>query len=232
MTPLPQVVTSDEFEVARAALLAEEKALTRRLDALAARRRRMPMTPVSNAYVFTGPDGRAASLLDLFDGRRQLVIYHFMFAPGTTAPCVGCTTFTDNIAPAALDHLRRRDTNMVWISRAPIDELLAYRRRMGWTIPWYSAAGSEFNYDFGVSRRDRGEGFKLSVLLRDGDDVYRTYWTTARGVDRLRSDFNLLDLTPYGRQEAWEDSPDGWPQTPTMAWLRRRDEYGAREVAR
>jgi predicted dithiol-disulfide oxidoreductase (DUF899 family) len=222
MTPLPPIVSTEEFESARAALLLEEKALTHQLDALAARRRRLPMTPVEKTYTFAGPEGER-SLVDLFDGRRQLLIYHFMFGPGETEPCGGCSTFTDNMA--GLVHLRQRDANMVWISRAPLDELQAYRERMGWDIPWYSSAGSDFNYDFGVSRRGGGEGFRLSVLLRDGDDVYRTYWTTSRGVDRLRVDFNLLDLTPYGRQEAWEDSPEGWPQSPTMGWLRRHDEY-------
>ncbi|WCB93962.1 hypothetical protein DSM104299_02689 [Baekduia alba] len=223
MTPLPPIVSTEELETERAALLEEEKALTHRLDALAARRRRLPMTPVAQAdtYTFHGPEGDVG-LLDLFDGRRQLVVYHFMFPPGQAEPCVGCSTFTDNIA--GLEHLRARDTNLVLIARAPLDELLAYRERMGWTVPFYSSEGSAFNADFGVTRDER-DGFKLSVLLRDGDAVYRTYWTTSRGVDRLRFDFNILDLTPYGRQEAWEDSPDGWPQTPTMGWLRRHDEY-------
>lgn len=222
MTPLPPIVSQEEFEIERAALLQEEKALTHALDALAARRRRLPMTPVEKDYAFHGPEGDAG-LVDLFDGRRQLIVYHFMFAPGETAPCVGCSSFTDNIAD--LSHLRRRDTNMVLISRAPLDELLRYRERMGWSVPWYSSQGSDFNRDFGVTTPDGRERFKLTVLLRDGDAVYRTYWTTSRGVDRLRLDFNLLDLTPYGRQEAWEDSPRGWPQGPTMGWLRRHDEY-------
>jgi predicted dithiol-disulfide oxidoreductase (DUF899 family) len=225
MPPLPPIVSAQEFDAARAELLDEEKALTHALDALAARRRRMPMTRIQKDYTFHGPDGDVG-LVDLFDGRRQLIVYHFMFAPGEQQPCVGCSTFTDNIGD--LSHVRARDTNMVLISRAPLDELLAYRDRMGWTVPWYSSEGSDFNVDFGVTSPAGAEGFRLSVLLRDGDDVFRTYWTTARGVDRLRLDFNLLDLTPYGRQEEWEASPAGWPQDRTMGWLRRHDEYAER----
>jgi predicted dithiol-disulfide oxidoreductase (DUF899 family) len=227
MPTLPPIVSTQEFDTARAALLEEEKALTHALDALAARRRRMPMTPIEKTYTFHGPEGDV-DLVNLFDGRRQLIVYHFMFAPGEQAPCLGCSTFTDNIAD--LSHLRARDTNLVLISRAPLDELVAYRDRMGWTVPWYSSAGGDFNADFGVTSPEGRESFKLSVLLRDGDDVFRTYWTTARGVDRLRLDLNLLDLTPYGRQEVWEDSPAGWPQDQTLTWLRRHDEY--EEVAR
>jgi predicted dithiol-disulfide oxidoreductase (DUF899 family) len=219
MTPLPQIVTPAEFDEAHRALLAEEKALTHQLDALAARRRRLPMTPVRNDYVLHGEHG-ARTLLDLFDGRRQLATYHFMFPPGQTEPCVGCTTFADNVPPDALTHLAQRDTAFTLMSPAPLPELLAYRDRMGWSIPWHSTAGTTLTDDLGV----RG-GFRLTIMLRDRDDVYLTYWTTSRGVDRLRFDFNILDLTPLGRQEDWEDTPPGRPQTPTMDWLRRHDEY-------
>ena len=219
MTPLPSIVSPDELDAARRELLAEEKALTRRLDALAAQRRRLPMTPVRNDYRLVGERGEV-TLLELFEGRRQLAIYHFMFPPGQTEPCVGCSTFTDNIPPDALTHLAQRDTAFTLMSPAPLDELLAYRDRMGWRVPWYSAAGTTLTDDLGV-----GGGFRLTILLRDGDDVYLTYWTGSRGVDRLRFDFNILDLTPLGRQEAWEDTPPGRPQTPTMQWLRRHDEY-------
>jgi predicted dithiol-disulfide oxidoreductase (DUF899 family) len=217
---LPRIVSPEEWLKARQQLLVKEKGLTRALDALAAERRRLPMVKVEKHYTFNGPQGKA-SLLDLFGGRRQLIVYHFMFAPGED-PCTGCSSFTDNIGHLA--HLRARDTSLVLVSRAPQAEIQPYKQRMGWTVPWFSSHGSDFNYDFGVTTRD-GESFGLSVLLRDGETVYRTYFTTARGADRLRIDFNLLDLTPLGRQEKWEDSPEGWPQTPPYVWWRKHDEY-------
>ncbi|WP_027007308.1 DUF899 domain-containing protein [Conexibacter woesei] len=222
---LPTIVGAEDFDAARRALLAEEKALTHQLDALAAKRRRLPMTPVRNDYILGGEHGEV-SLLDLFAGRRQLAIYHFMFPPGQAEPCVGCSTFTDNIPPDALAHLAQRDTAFTLLSPAPLPELLAYRDRMGWSVPWHSAAGTTLTDDLGI-----GGGFRLSILLRDGDDVYLTYWTGSRGVDRLRYDFNILDLTPLGRQEQWEDTPPGRPQTPTVAWLRRHDEYANEATA-
>ena len=216
----PQVVSPQEWQAAREALLVKEKAHTRALDALAAERRRMPMVRLDKDYRFTAPDRTAAGLVDLFQGRRQLVVYHFMLAPGQDWLCGGCASFTDNIADQS--HLNARDTTLILMSRAPQREIDVVRRRMGWTVPWYSAYGSDFSDDLGL-----GGGFGLSVLLRDGDEVFRTYFTTARGVDRLRLDFNLLDLTPYGRQEQWEDSPEGWPQDPAMSWIKIRDEYEA-----
>ena len=175
-------MTADEFEAARAEQLVEEKALTRQLDALAARRRRLPATPVTKRYTLTGAEGEV-ELLDLFDGRRPLIIYHFMFPAGKQDPCLGCTTFTDNIT--GLVHVRARDANFVLVSRAPVEELHAYRDRMGWDIPWYSSAGATYNEDFGATSASGGEVFRLTVLLRDGDDIYKTYWTDARGTDRL-----------------------------------------------
>lgn len=213
----PQVVSAQEWQAARDALLVKEKEHTRALDALAAERRRMPMVRLEKDYRFTSPDHTSAGLTDLFGGHRQLVLYHFMLEPGDP-PCGGCASFTDNIADQS--HLNARDTRLVLVSRAPQEEIAAVRRRMGWTVPWYSSHGSDFNDDFGLNG-----GFGLSVLLRDGDEVFRTYFTTSRGVDRLRLDFNLLDLTPYGRQETWEDSPEGWPQTPPYTWWRLHDEY-------
>jgi predicted dithiol-disulfide oxidoreductase (DUF899 family) len=171
------------------------------------------------AYEFTAPDGSPASLIDLFDGSQQLVIYHFMLEPAQDYICGGCSTFTDNLAEHAQEHLHARSTRLILMARAPQSEIDVLRQRFGWTVPWYSSAGTSFNDDMGLT------AFGLSVLLRDGDEVFRTYFTTARGVDRLRLDFNLLDLTPYGRQEQWEDSPAGWPQDPTMSWLRLHDEY-------
>jgi predicted dithiol-disulfide oxidoreductase (DUF899 family) len=216
----PPIVSGAEWSAAREALLVSEKEATRALDALAAERRRLPMVRIDKPYVFDGPRGRS-SLLDLFDGRRQLMVYHFMFGPGSD-PCTGCSSFTDNIGD--LSHLHARDTSFVLVSRAPLAEIQAFQRRMGWNVPWYSSFGSDFNHDFGVTA-DEGESFGLSVFLRDGDDVHRTYFTSSRGVDRLRMDFNLLDLTPLGRQEEWEDSPEGWPQTPPYLWWRKHDEY-------
>jgi predicted dithiol-disulfide oxidoreductase (DUF899 family) len=170
-------------------------------------------------YEFTGPDGSAVSLTDLFDGHRQLVIYHVMLEPGQDWICGGCSTLTDNFDNQSQAHLNARSTRLILMARAPQPEIDVLRRRFGWQVPWYSSYGSRFNDDLGLT------SFGLSVLLRDGDEVFRTYFTTSRGVDRLRLDFSLLDLTPYGRQEGWEDSPEGWPQDPTMRWLRLRDEY-------
>jgi predicted dithiol-disulfide oxidoreductase (DUF899 family) len=214
---LPRIVSPDEWQAARDALLVKEKEATRAQDALAAERRRMPMVAFPKEYIFETPDGKA-SLTDLFDGRRQLIVYHFMLDPGSDHRCLGCSSFTDNIGNLA--HLRARDTNMVLVSPAPLAEIQPYKARMEWTVPWVSSYGSDFTPDCGLDG-----GFGLSVFLRDGDDVYRTYFTTSRGVDRLRMDLNLLDMTPYGRQEIWEDSPAGWPQTPPYQWWRLHDEY-------
>jgi predicted dithiol-disulfide oxidoreductase (DUF899 family) len=220
MMNLPPIVSRPEWEAAREALLVEEKQATRSLDALAARRRRLPMVRIEKQYLFDGPAGKV-SLLDLFDGRKQLVVYHFMFAPSSD-PCTGCSSFTDNIGNLA--HLHARNTSLALVSRAPLDEIQGFKERMGWTMPWLSSYGSDFNFDFGVTTGE-GENFALSVFLRDGTDIFQTYRTSARGVDRLRIDFNLLDLTPLGRQEAWEDSPAGWPQTAPYEWWRKHDEY-------
>jgi predicted dithiol-disulfide oxidoreductase (DUF899 family) len=216
----PQVVSAQEWQAARDALLVKEKEHTRALDALAAERRRMPMVRLDKDYRFTAPDRTPVGLADLFQGRRQLVIYHFMLEPGQDWLCGGCASFTDNLADQS--HLNARNTTLILMARAPQEEIDPIRQRMGWTVPWYSSHGSDFNDDLGL-----GGGFGLSVLLRDGEEFFRTYFTNGRGVDRLRLDFNLLDLTPYGRQEAWEDSPEGWPQDPTMSWLKVRDEYHA-----
>jgi predicted dithiol-disulfide oxidoreductase (DUF899 family) len=216
----PRVVSAEEWQAARDALLVKEKEYTRALDALAAERRRLPMVQLdTEKYEFTAPDGRPASLIDLFAGQQQLLIYHFMLEPGEDYVCGGCATLTDNFDNQSQPHLNARRTRLILMARAPQSEIEVLRRRFGWKVPWYSCYGTDFNDDMGLSY------FGLSVLLRDRDEVFRTYFTTARGVDRLRLDFNLLDLTPYGRQEEWEDSPEGWPQSPTMTWLRLRDEY-------
>ncbi len=218
---LPPIVSPEEWQAARDGLLVKEKEATRALDALAAERRRLPMTAFPKEYVFEGPEGRA-SLLDLFDGRRQLIVYHFMMDPGSDQYCKGCSTFTDNIGN--LVHLRARDTTMVLSSPAPPARIQAFRDRMGWTLPWYSSQAADPDADFNADCGLNG-GFGLSVFLRDEDRVFRTYFTASRGVDRLRLDFNLLDLTPLGRQESWEDSPEGWPQSAPYQWWRLNDEY-------
>jgi predicted dithiol-disulfide oxidoreductase (DUF899 family) len=220
-TALPPIVTPAEWEAAHDVLLAKEKAATKALDALAAERRRQPMVAIRADYAFEGPDG-SCTLLDVFQGRRQLIVYHFMFGPGDV-PCVGCSGFTDNVGRLA--HLNARDTSFALISRAPLPDLDAYRRRMGWQLPWYSSGGSSFNEDLGLVGPGDNDRFALSVFLRDGDAVYRSYVTSGRGVDRLRIDMNLLDLTPFGRQESWEDSPPGWPRSAPGSWWRRHDEY-------
>jgi predicted dithiol-disulfide oxidoreductase (DUF899 family) len=222
---LPQVVSPAEWQAARDTLLVKEKEATRASDALAAERRRLPMVRIEKDYVFEGPDGRAG-LLDMFDGRRQLIVYHFMFAPTVggwpTAGCPGCSWFTDQIGNLA--HLHARDTSLVLVSLAPLESIEPYRRRMGWTVPWFSSAGNDFNVDFGLTTEEY-ETFGLSVFLRDGEDVYRSYFTTRRGVEELGTVWSLLDVTPFGRQEQWEDSPAGWPQSPPYEWWRRHDEY-------
>jgi predicted dithiol-disulfide oxidoreductase (DUF899 family) len=202
----PPVVSLEEWQRQRDELLRAEKEATRALDALAARRRRLPMVKFDNGYVFDTPDG-PKTLLDLFDGREQLVVYQFMDnGPGSFCP--GCTHFTNNIAD--LDTVRETGITFVTVSNMPLHQIQEYKARMSWSVPFVSSRGNGFAVDTGA-----GDLFRLSVFLRDGDDVYLTYSTTARGVDRLLFSNNMLDLTPYGRQEEWEDSPPGWPQHPT-----------------
>lgn len=202
----PAVVSMDEWQHQRDELLRDEKVATRTLDALAARRRRLPMVRFDNSYVFDTAEG-PKTLLDLFDGREQLVVYQFMDI-GPDAFCPGCTHFTTNVAD--LGTLRETGVTFAAVSNMPLDQIQQYKARMGWTVPFASSRGNGFADATGA-----GNLFRLTVFLRDGDDVYLTYSTTARGVDRLLFSHNILDLTPYGRQEDWEDSPPGWPQHPT-----------------
>jgi predicted dithiol-disulfide oxidoreductase (DUF899 family) len=224
-TKLPPIVSPARWQAAHEKLLVKEKTATRARDALAAERRRQPMVRIEKDYVFTSSDG-AARLVDMFEGRRQLILYHFMFAPDVDgwpdAGCPGCSFFVDQIGHLA--HLHARDTSFALVSRAPLENIEPYKKRMGWRVPWFSSAGSDFNADFGVTT-DEGETFGLSVFLRDGDRVFRTYFTNGRGVEALGSTWTFLDLTPFGREETWEDSPAGWPQTPPYEWWRRHDEY-------
>lgn len=226
MKPLPPIVSQQAWQAAQERMLAMEKQATQARDALAAERRRQPMMRIDKDYVFEGPHGQE-HLRDLFEGRRQLLVYHFMLAPGVhgwpDAGCPGCSMFVDNLGLPV--HLHARDTSLALVSRAPLANIERYRKRMGWEHPWYSSDGSNFNRDMGVTS-DQGESPGLSVFLRDGDDVYRTYFISARGLEAVGTVWSLLDLTPYGRQETWEDSPEGWPQTEPYQWWRRHDEYG------
>jgi len=226
---LPPIVSQTEWQAAREELLAREKEATRARDALAAERRRLPRVRIEEDYVFDGPAGKA-TLPKLFEGRSQLLLYHFMFGPNQDEGCDGCSMFVDQIGHLA--HLHARDTSFALVSRAPIAKIEAYRKRMGWTIPWYSSFEGDFNVDFDVGPEtpqpdvyQDGETFGLSVFLRDGDSLFRTYFTTARGVEALGSVWTFLDLTPLGRQENWEDSPAGYRQTKPYEWWRRHDEY-------
>ena len=222
---LPKSVSREEWQRGRDQLLIKEKAATKARDALNAERRRLPMVRIEKDYVFDGPGGEVR-LLDLFEGRRQLIVYHFMFAPGVqgwpTAGCPGCSMVVDHIGP--LEHLHARDTSLVLVSLGPLANLDAYKKRMGWKLPWYSSAGTSFNADFGLST-DEGETFGLSCFLRDGAAIYHTYFTSQRAIEVVVSSFIFLDWTPLGRQETWEDSPPGWPQSEPYVWWHRHDEY-------
>ena len=165
-------------------------------------------------------------MLDLFDGHRQLILYPFMFAASVCgwpyAGCEGCSWYADNVGN--LSHLHARDTSFVMISLAPFPNILACKKRMGWTLSWFSSAESDFNMDFGISTPE-GETSGTSVFLRDEGRVFLTYFTTGRGDEKLGNFWAFLDLTPFGRQENWEDSPEGWPQSEPYVWWRRHDEY-------
>lgn len=221
--PLPNIVSPSDWQAEIDALRVKEKELTRLGDAVSAQRRRLPMMHMDKPYTFQSETGEV-SLKDLFDGRPQLITYHFMFGPEATTGCPGCSWVTDAISHPA--HLEARDTSLVLISRAPLEKLLAFKKEMGWNFRWVSSLGSDFNYDVGATTDD-GEEHMASVFLRDDDDVYRTYYTDQRGVEHLGSHWTYLDLTPYGRQEPWEDAPDGWPKK-DMYWPRRHTEYDAK----
>lgn len=202
---MPRIVSAAEWQRERAELLVAEKAATRQLDALAARRRRLPMVEFDAGYLFDTPAG-TRTLLDLFEGRRQLALYQFMDR-GPDEFCMGCTAFTNAIPATGPERLAGRDVTWVSVSDMPLAQIEAYKARMGWTMAFVSSHGTSFSRDCGV-----GDGFLLSVFFRDGERVFRTYTTTSRGVDRMLWVHNVLDLTPYGRQQEWEDSPAGWPQ--------------------
>jgi len=225
-TAMPRIVSQEEWREERVKLLADEKALTKEYDRVNAKRRRLPMVKLDKEYTFDGPDGKV-SLKGLFEGGHQLIVYHFMFDPKWDEGCMGCTGFINALGDLSM--LEERDARFVVVSRAPLPKLEAYKAKKGWTIPWYSSFESDFNYDFHVTL-DKSKGLVefnykdtdfegewpgLSVFFRNGDDLYHTYSAYARGLESLTDSYRLLDVTPYGRQEDFEDSPPGWPQKPT-----------------
>lgn len=230
MTAHP-IASKSDWTAARLKLLEKEKAFTQARDALSAERRALPWEKIETNYMFDGEQGKA-SLADLFRGKNQLIVYHFMFGPDWKEGCKSCTFWADNLERSVI-HLHARDTNLVLISRGPLDRLLAYRKRMGWTMEWASSLGNSFNQDFAVSfspaeAKEKSYNFGtivpeseempgMSVFARDGGAVYHTYSTYARGIDMLNETYNLLDLVPKGRDEDAFDF--------TMEWVRRRDEY-------
>jgi len=252
---MPKVVSREEWTDARKELLVREKEMTRAMDALAAERRRLPMVEIDKDYTFEGPSGKVR-LLDMFEGRRQLIIYHFMFDPNDPPPgkhepfdegCSGCSFEADNV-PKYLEHLHARDTSFAMVSRAPLAKIEPFKKRMGWTMPWVSSFGSSFNYDFHVtidesvapveynyySKEELAEKKKiyhmageqpgLSVFYRDGERIFHTYSTYGRGLEVLLTTYRMLDLTPLGRQEPWENPLEGGPKG-GMDWIRHHDKY-------
>jgi predicted dithiol-disulfide oxidoreductase (DUF899 family) len=234
--PHPKIVAQNEWLVIRKAHLEREKEITRQLDRLRAERRRLPMVKIEKNYLFDGPNGKQ-TLRDLFQDRRQLIVYHFMFDPQWEKGCPGCTGYVDELGDLSM--LNERNTSFAIISRAPLSKLEAYKALRGWTLPLYSSFDSDFNYDFHVTLDEavapreynyrsaaelalkygedsfKGEQPGLSVFFRLDDDLFHTYSTYARGTESLNDAYDLLDTTPYGRQEDFEDSPQGWPQKKT-----------------
>ena len=229
---LPEIVSREEWLSARKALLAKEKEATRARDALNADRRRLPMVEIDKEYLFDGPDGKVR-LVDMFDGRRQLIVQHVMFDPSWDDACPSCTAGIDELSPGLIEHLQSRETNFALISRTPLAKIEDYRTRRGWPYAWYSSFGNDFNYDFhvtmdpsvapiqynyrdadelvdaGMSWLVEGKGTSeqpgMSCFLRDGDRVFHTYSAFARGVDHFGGAYGFLDLTALGRQEDWEE---------------------------
>jgi predicted dithiol-disulfide oxidoreductase (DUF899 family) len=235
--PQPRIVSRDQWLAERKMLLADEKELTKQYDRVNAQRRRLPMVKIEKDYVFDGPNGKP-SLKQLFEGRRQLIVYHFMFDPTWDKGCSGCTSLVDAMGDLSL--LNERDTTFVVVSRAPLAKLAAYKAQKAWTIAWFSSFGSEFNYDFHVTLdpqvapaeynyrnkaemeaamghpvKMEGEEHGLSVFFQLDGQVFHTYSAYARGTESLTDAYRLLDTTPYGREQEFEESPAGWPQKPT-----------------
>lgn len=215
---LPPVVGQDDWQRALDHLRHREKAATRQLDAIAAERRRLPMVRLDD-YSLIGEDG-PVQLVDIFGGKSQLITYHHMWSPGDKWQCPGCTGFTSQYT--RLEFLDAYDARFVIITPGSIDEALAYKRRVGNQMSWYSTADSTFGADMGAPL---GGGFQINVLLSDGTAVYRTYTTEGRGTEQLGHIFGLLDILPYGRQEEWQDVPAGWPQAPTYSHWASSEEF-------
>jgi len=239
----PKVVSRAEWLVARKELLAREKESSRQRDALSAERRKLPMVKIDKEYVFDGPNGRK-TLRDLFGGQRQLIVYHFMFDPSWDEGCKSCSHFMDN-SEGAIVHLGARDTAFAVVSRAPLAKIESFKKRMGWTFPWLSSFGNDFNHDFHVTLdkdagsaeynyasaadlvkagklwSEKGELPGLSVFLRDGDSVFHTYSTYQRGLDLPLNTYNFLDLSPLGRQEDGDRA---------QGWIRHHDKYSAQNA--
>jgi len=226
---LPPIVSPQEWDAAREEMLVKEKELTRARDALAAQRRRMPWMAVEKQYRFEGPNG-SMTLLDLFEGRRQLIVYRAFYAPDVTTyanpetdsdpqrACAGCSFGADQVAHPA--HLNARDTTLAYVSRAPQQAIQGLKERMGWQlIPWYTLT-DDFDKDFGV---DQWHGH--NAFIREGDRIFRTYFIDSRGDEHMGTTWAFLDITALGRQETWEDSPEGWPQTPPYQWWNYHDAY-------
>ena len=217
---LPQVVDKQTWQSALAQLRVREKAATRELDAIAAQRRRLPMVALPE-YRLVGPDG-PVRLADVFEGRSQLIVYNHMWSDGAQWQCGGCTGFTSQFV--RLGFLENYDARFVIVTNGRIEEALAYKAKVGNTMDWYSSSESSFGADVDAPP---GGGFGVNVFLRDGDQVYRTWHTNGRGTEQLSHTFALIDVLPWGRQEEWQDSPEGWPASPTYAnWL------GSSDVAR
>jgi predicted dithiol-disulfide oxidoreductase (DUF899 family) len=226
----PPIVSAQEWEAARQKLLVKEKELTRAKDAMAAARRRMPWLAVTKDYQFERPDGSKASLLDLFEGRRQLIVYRAFLDPGVSGwpehGCIGCSMLADQVAHVA--HLNERDTTLAFVSRGSQADIQRIKAKMGWQMPWYTML-NDFDVDFGVD-----EWHGTNAFIRDGDNIFRTYFINNRGDEAMGSTWSYLDITALGRQETWEDSPEGYPQTPPYEWWIWHDQprKGAPEQAR
>src|SRR6058998_4050319 len=226
-TNTPLIVSPKQWEAAHRKMLVREKEITRSRDALAAERRRMPWHAVEKKYQFDGPKGKAG-LLDLFEGRRQLILYRAFFEPGVKGwpehACVGCSMVADQVAHVA--HLNARDTTLAFASRAPQTDIKRVKARMGWEMPWYTIT-DDFDTDFGVD-----EWHGTNAFIRAGDSVFRTYFINNRGDEQMGNTWNYLDITALGRQEEWEDTPEGYPQTPTYEWWIWHDEPDTRDEDR
>ncbi len=216
---LPQVVSREEWLVARKALLEKEKEVTHARDVIAAERRKLPMVKVEKDYLFEGPNG-PLTFLDMFEGRRQLIVRHFMYAPDADEGCIGCSMQADSVGELA--HMWARDTTFAMVSRAPLAKFAPFKERMGWKIPWYSSFGSDFNYDFEVTT-EMGESPGVSAFIRDGDVAFHTYSVFDRGGDIFKNFYNYLEITALGRQEEELEHP--WD------WWRHKDRYDVEDAA-